>query len=287
MDRALELGINFFDRHTSTAAKKAERLTEHIIGCRFAQGGGRREPIVLATEVEDRMGDWSNQSQLSALPIVRACEDRFRRLRTDRTDLYRMHRAPRETSLGRNLAGDGTACPRRQGPWTSGAATSPAGTSCRPRKEPGAAGVSAWFPSRVSTTGTSGRSNWRLPASVALWYRSHTLKPAGGWPRGEVAEIAPGRTARRREGEKARIDTARDVRPRRDSVPTLASNQPMSRSPAAAPEGGDGPRIGPRTLDQLNGSMRALDIGLSTEPLDSLGEIFPSPGGPTPEAYAW
>jgi aryl-alcohol dehydrogenase-like predicted oxidoreductase len=47
------------------------------------------------------------------------------------------------------------------------------------------------------------------------------------------------------------------------------------------------PVIGPRTEDQLLGSMRALGIDLSPEVLGKLDEIFPGPGGPAPEAYAW
>jgi aryl-alcohol dehydrogenase-like predicted oxidoreductase len=47
------------------------------------------------------------------------------------------------------------------------------------------------------------------------------------------------------------------------------------------------PIIGPRTLDQLNGTTRALELSLSSETLKRLDEIFPGPGGPAPEAYAW
>jgi aryl-alcohol dehydrogenase-like predicted oxidoreductase len=47
------------------------------------------------------------------------------------------------------------------------------------------------------------------------------------------------------------------------------------------------PIIGPRTLDQLNGSMRALSLTLSQDTLKQLGDLFPGPGGRAPEAYAW
>ena len=45
--------------------------------------------------------------------------------------------------------------------------------------------------------------------------------------------------------------------------------------------------IGPRTMEQLNGTMRVLSVRLSKETLKRLDEIFPGPGGPAPEAYAW
>jgi hypothetical protein len=40
-------------------------------------------------------------------------------------------------------------------------------------------------------------------------------------------------------------------------------------------------------LDQLNGTMRALELTLSKDLLQKLDNIFPGPGGPGPEAYAW
>src|SRR5450755_4188696 len=72
MDRALELGINFFDTANVYGWKKGEGVTEQIIGRWLAQGGERRERIVLATKVYGTMGDWPNQSRLSALHIIRA-----------------------------------------------------------------------------------------------------------------------------------------------------------------------------------------------------------------------
>jgi aryl-alcohol dehydrogenase-like predicted oxidoreductase len=47
------------------------------------------------------------------------------------------------------------------------------------------------------------------------------------------------------------------------------------------------PIIGPRTLEQLTGSLRALKVKLNKAALKKLDEIFPGPGGEAPEAYAW
>jgi aryl-alcohol dehydrogenase-like predicted oxidoreductase len=47
------------------------------------------------------------------------------------------------------------------------------------------------------------------------------------------------------------------------------------------------PIIGPRTLEQLDTAMAALDVRLDADALARLDEIFPGPGGPAPEAYAW
>jgi aryl-alcohol dehydrogenase-like predicted oxidoreductase len=48
-----------------------------------------------------------------------------------------------------------------------------------------------------------------------------------------------------------------------------------------------GPIIGPRTIQQLDGSLRALELKLDEDAMKRLDEIFPGPGGPAPEAYAW
>src|SRR5213592_4452539 len=97
MDRALELGIVFFDPADVYGWRTGEGVTEQIIGRWLAQGGGRRERVVLATKVYNAMGDWPNQSRLSALHIRRACEESLRRLRTDHIDLYQMHHVDRQT----------------------------------------------------------------------------------------------------------------------------------------------------------------------------------------------
>ena len=74
MDHALELGINFFDTANVYGWKTGEGMTEQIVGRWFAQGGGRREKVVLATKVYGHMGDWPNEERLSALHIRQACE---------------------------------------------------------------------------------------------------------------------------------------------------------------------------------------------------------------------
>ena len=47
------------------------------------------------------------------------------------------------------------------------------------------------------------------------------------------------------------------------------------------------PIIGPRTMEQLSGSLKALEITLTDEHVVRLNEIWPGPGGEAPEAYAW
>ena len=115
MDRALEHGINFFDTANVYGGDKGAGATEEIIGRWLAQGGGRREKVVLATKVYGAMGEWPNDGGLSALPHPRACDDSLRRLQTDHIDLYQMHHIDRAAPVGGGLAGDGAAGAPGQG----------------------------------------------------------------------------------------------------------------------------------------------------------------------------
>src|SRR3989442_5366406 len=96
MDRALEAGIDFFDTANVYGWKTGEGITEQIIGRWLAQGGGRRERIVLATKVYGKMGEGPRDRGLSAYNIRRACDESLRRLHTDRIDLYQMHHVDRD-----------------------------------------------------------------------------------------------------------------------------------------------------------------------------------------------
>ena len=83
--RALDAGINFID----TADVYSGGESEEIVGKALA---GRRDEIVLATKFHGRMGDGPNRSGNSRRWIMQAVEDSLRRLQTDWIDLYQVHR---------------------------------------------------------------------------------------------------------------------------------------------------------------------------------------------------
>ena len=98
MDHALEVGVNFFDTANVYGWKKGEGVTEQIVGRWWAQGGGRRDKVVIATKVYGDMGEWPNTSRLSKLHMRQALDASLRRLKTDYIDLYQFHHVWRETS---------------------------------------------------------------------------------------------------------------------------------------------------------------------------------------------
>ena len=101
MDRALEMGIQFFD----TANTYSGGRTEEIIGRWLAQGGGRREKVVLATKVWSPFEEAPNRDfGLSAYKVKRQLEESLRRLQTDRVELYQMHYVDRATGWDEKLA---------------------------------------------------------------------------------------------------------------------------------------------------------------------------------------
>jgi aryl-alcohol dehydrogenase-like predicted oxidoreductase len=103
MDRALALGINFFDTADVYGWGGEQGDTEEILGRWFAQGGGRRDAVVLATKVFNPVKRKANLPEpntdarsLSAYKIRKHCEGSLKRLQTDHIDLYQMHHVDRD-----------------------------------------------------------------------------------------------------------------------------------------------------------------------------------------------
>jgi aryl-alcohol dehydrogenase-like predicted oxidoreductase len=98
MDRALELGITYFD----TADSYGGGRSEEMIG-RWLRARGTRDAVVLSTKVFNRMGPGPNDAGLSRRHVLHAVEGSLRRLQTDWLDLYVTHEADPETPLDETL----------------------------------------------------------------------------------------------------------------------------------------------------------------------------------------
>jgi len=94
IQRALELGINFFD----TADVYSLGVSEEIVG-RALRDFARRDEVVIASKVFFPMGEKPNQGGLSRVHIMNAIDDSLRRLGTDYIDLYQIHRWDPETPI--------------------------------------------------------------------------------------------------------------------------------------------------------------------------------------------
>jgi aryl-alcohol dehydrogenase (NADP+) len=99
IQRALELGINFFD----TADMYSVGASEEVLGRALKDFAPSRERVVIATKVYNPMGSDPNERGLSRKHIRHAIDNSLRRLGTDYVDLYQIHRFDRETSMEETL----------------------------------------------------------------------------------------------------------------------------------------------------------------------------------------
>ncbi len=288
MDRALELGINFFDTANVYGWKMGEGITEQIIGRWFAQGGGRREKVVLATKVYGKMGDWPNESRLSALHIRRACEASLRRLQTDYIDLYQMHHIDRDTPWEEIWQAMEQLV--REGKVLYVGSSNFAGWHIAQANE---AAQRRNFMGLVSEQSLYNLSARMIELEVIPACQSYGVgiipwSPLGGGLLGGVLQkVAEGRRADARmqeriEKHRAQLEAYEGFCREIGERPADVALAWLLQQPAVT-----APIIGPRTLDQLNSSLRALEITLNDEALARLDAIWPGPGGPAPEAYAW
>jgi aryl-alcohol dehydrogenase-like predicted oxidoreductase len=287
MDRALEFGLNFFDTANVYGWKKGEGVTEQIVGRWLAQGGARRDRVVLATKVYGSMGDWPNESRLSALHIVRACEASLRRLQTDRIDLYQMHHVDRDAPWDEVWQAMETLV--RQGKVVYVGSSNFAGWHIAQAQE---AAKTRHFLGLVSEQSLYNLIDRTIELEVIPACQAYGLglipwSPLKGGSLAGLAKASEGR--RSGELQQKTLAKHRPALERFDAFCTKLGQAPADVALAwvLANPAVTSAIVGPRTMAQLEGAMRALQIELSGESMKALDAIFPGPGGPAPEAYAW
>jgi aryl-alcohol dehydrogenase-like predicted oxidoreductase len=311
MDRALELGVNFFDTANVYGKVLGEGVTEQIIGRWLAQGGRRRESIVLATKLHNPMGNFPLDRGLSARHIRSACDESLRRLGTDYIDLYQMHHVDRGKAsdgivrLMKVDYGDHVFRADHGAPWEEIWQAMEQLVTAGKILYVGSSNFAAWNIAQANTLAAgrnflglvSEQSKYSLvtravelevvPACRALGLGLISWSPLEG---GLLAGALHGATG----GRRARIkpETVEKHRPGLEAYEALCRE--LGEEPAdvalawlLANPVVTAPIIGPRTFDQLDGSLRALQLELSSEVLARLDEIWPGPGGEAPEAYGW
>jgi aryl-alcohol dehydrogenase-like predicted oxidoreductase len=287
MDRALELGVNFFDTANVYGQRKGVGATETIVGNWFAKGEGRRDKVVLATKVYGEMGSWPNESRLSAFHIRRACEDSLRRLRTDHIDIYQMHHIYREATWDEIWQAFEILV--QQGKVLYVGSSNFAGWHIAKANE---AAKDRHFLGLVSE-----QCIYNLAARAAEYevlpacedYGMGVIPWSPLW-RGLLAGVLDAEGGRR---SSSMVQGALEKwRPQVEAYEKFCAE--LGRPPAEvalawvlANPVVTSPIIGPRTMDQLEGAMRALDVTLDAATMERLDEIWPGPGEPAPESYAW
>jgi aryl-alcohol dehydrogenase-like predicted oxidoreductase len=288
MDRALERGLNFFDSANVYGWRKGEGVTEQIVGRWFAKGGGRRERVVLATKVYGSMGDWPNQSRLSALHVRQACEASLRRLQTDHIDLYQLHHVDRDTPWDELWQAMDLLV--QQGKVLYVGSSNFAGWHIVKANEAARARHALGLVSEQSLYNLAARTVELevLPACQAYGVGVIPWSPLyGGILGGILRKAREGRSAseqarQRLEAHRTRVEEYEAFCEQLGERPSDVAVAWLLRQPAVT-----APITGPRNMEQFEQSLRALELQLDDKALDRLDQIWPGPGGQAPEAYAW
>ncbi|MFW3170639.1 aldo/keto reductase [Geodermatophilus sp. CPCC 206100] len=285
LDHALDEGVNFVDTANSYGFDAGKGRTEEVLGAWFAQGGRRREKTVLATKVYGSMTDWPNDTFLSARNVVRSCEASLRRMQTDWIDLYQFHHVDLAT------------------PWEE------IWQACETLVAQG----------KVLYVGSSNHAAWQIAVANEAAARRHFLglvseqshynlltrhvelevlpaaqhygvgiipwSPLAG---GLLAGVLASEGGERRRAREERVERHR---------PALQAYEDACRDWGLAPAdvgvawllhqpAVTAPIVGPRTMEQFEGALAALDLTLDEAQLARLDEVFPG-YRPAPVEYAW
>ncbi|MFE4692487.1 MULTISPECIES: aldo/keto reductase [Streptomyces] len=296
MDAALEAGVNFFDTANVYGWGENKGRTEEILGTWFAQGGDRRDKVVLATKVYGNMGAdgeaWPNHDKLSALNIRRAVDASLKRLQTDHIDLYQFHHVDRDTPIDEIWQAIDVLI--QQGKILYAGSSNFSGYKIAQANERAARRGSYGLVSEqcIYNLMERGAEMEVIPAAqeyglgVIPWSPLH-----GGLLGGAIRKEREGSGARSTSGRsgdaladpkvRAQIQAYEDLLEKHGLEPGEAGLAWLLTRPGVT-----GPISGPRTQEQLDSALRAVELELSDEVLKALDEIFPGPG-PSPENFAW
>ena len=287
MNKALDLGINFFDTADVYGGEKGVGVTEEIVG-RWLEKNGNRAKVVLATKVFAKMGDGINDSRLSAYHIRKACEDSLRRLKTDHIDLYQMHHIDRET------------------PWEEIWQAMEQLIKEGKVLYVGSSNFAAWNIAEAHFTAKENHLLGLISEQSIYSLRNRNIElevipackrfgvglipwsPMGG---GILCGVFGNEYSGRRNREPLKKSVEK-LKPQIVAYENLSKDLGINPADLAlawvlSNPVVTSPIVGPRTFEQLESSCKALEIKLEKETLEKLNEIWPGPGNQAPEAYAW
>jgi len=288
MDRALELGMNFFDTSNVYGWQSQKDWSEDVIGRWFAKGGRRRERTIIATKVYQPLSDWPNDGRLSALHIRRACDASLARLRTDYIDLYQMHHIDRETPW--EEIWEAMEVLRAQGKILYVGSSNFAGWHIAQAQETSRARHFLGIVSEQSKYNLVTRDIEREVLPAARQYGVGVM-PWSPLQRGLLGGILALEKQGGLRGNRVAPESLEKYRPQLQRYESFCAE--LGAPPAhvalawlLSRPGVTCPIIGPVSVDQLDDVVRCLNVHLDKRSLAQLDEIFP--GYKTaPEDYAW
>jgi aryl-alcohol dehydrogenase-like predicted oxidoreductase len=299
MDRAIEMGINFWDTANVYGGQGHRGRSEEFIGKWFAQRPAGRDQVVLATKVYNPMieGSAPNEERgFSAYKVRKHLADSLRRLQTDHVDLYQVHHFDRRVAAEEfwgaleKVVADGDVLY--------------VGSSNFPGWGLAKYQMQAWNRGFMGLVSEQTQYNLLcrapelevLPAALDLGIGILVYMPlAGGLLTGKTRSVEGSRTAQV-EAEYG--------------IPLGAENNQFAAFSALCRELGEKEHVvaiawtlsnpavassivGVRTVEQLDGLERAASFKLDADVLRRLDDLFSInrgrllKTGPAPEAYAW
>jgi len=284
--RALDSGINFID----TADVYSQGESEIIVGKALSQG--RRDDVILATKFHGPMdvpmgqpGGDPNKKGNSRRWIVQEVENSLRRLGTDWIDLYQVHRPERETDVEETLSAL-TDLQRAGKIRAFGSSTFPAHQVVEAQwvSERRALGrfVTEQPPYSILVRGIEADL---LPVAERFGMGVIPWSPlAGGWltgrwrkgqdaPDSSRAKRMPARYDLANPENQSKLDAAEELALLAEEAGITLVHLALAfvlQHPAVT-----APIVGPRTMEQLETQLGAVDVVLTQDVLDRIDEIVP------------
>jgi len=283
--RALDAGINFID----TADVYSQGESEKIVGKALA--GGRRDDVILATKVHGQMGTPAgepgdpNKRGNSRRWIIREVEDSLRRLQTDWIDLYQIHRPDPGTDVEETL-GALTELQRQGKIRAFGSSTFPAHEIVEAQWIAERRGLGRFVteqpPYSILVRGIEADV---LPVAERYGMGVVPWSPlAGGWltgryrkgqdvPESRRAQRLPGRYDMSKPENQAKLDAVEELALLAEDADLTLIHLALAFTlvhPVVT-----APIIGPRTMEQLESQLGAVDVVLSDDILDRIDKIVP------------
>jgi aryl-alcohol dehydrogenase-like predicted oxidoreductase len=288
---ALDAGINFID----TADVYGQGESEEIVA--KALTGGRRDNVVLATKFHNAMGEDPNQRGNSRRWIMRAVEDSLRRLGTDWIDLYQVHRPDPGTDIEETL-GALTDLVHQGKVRYLGGSTFPASAIVEAQWAARDRGLQRFVTEQPPySILVRAIENDVLPTCLRHGMGVMSYSPlTGGWLSGRWRKDTGQQSSSRAGRLPERFDLSQPANQRKlDAVEELARLADEAgitliqlaiafvlRHPAITAA-----LIGPRTMEQLDGQLAAVDVELDEALLDRIDAIVAPGITINPEDNSW
>lgn len=288
MDSALDAGINFFDTANNYGFLVGKvGITEEIMGRWFKQGGGRREKTVLATKVHEDMYDVNDgpntKPGLSAYKIRRHLQKSMERLQTDHVEIYYLHHVDR-SAVFEEAFGSLENLQERGLIDYIGISNFPAWKTVQAQEK---------FLNKGSFGIAVQQEKYSL---LCRNIESEVLPACGAYGIGTVAysPMGCGMLACSVEDTLRRRGNAREVEEHKEQLEAYSKlckeagipERTVALAWLIQNPNLTAPVIGPRTAEQLEDSLKALEVKLPEDMLAELDRIFPGPGI-APESYTW